>query len=185
LLDIEARGAAKWEPSYGHQSEPVLALTRLARAMGASTDGVYFRNATTASGQSVFFAPSVFNYYPPDYTLSQSGVNSPEFAIYNSATAMNRANTVYSTVYTTIQPDATVYGATGTQFDLSSFTSVAATPSALLDRIVETLFGGRISTQARSTIETAISAVPASDALGRVRMALYLAALAPESVVLR
>lgn len=185
LLDIEARGAAKWTPNYGHQSEPVLALTRLARAMGATTDGVYFRGATAASGQNVFFAPSVFNYYPPDYTLTKSGVNSPEFAIYNSATAMNRANVAYNTTYVTIAVDPSVFGATGTQFNLTSFTSVAGTPSTLMDRIGETLFGGRISSQARSTIETAISAVPASDPLARVRMALYLSALAPESVVLR
>lgn len=185
LLDIEARGAAKWTPNYGHQSEPVLALTRLARAMGTTTDGVYFRGATIASGQNVFIAPSVFNYYPPDYTLTKSGVNSPEFAIYNSATAMNRANVAYNTTYVTIGVDPTVFGATGTQFNLTSLTSVASTPSALMDRVSETLFGGRISAQARSTIETAISAVPATDAAARVRMALYLSALAPESVVLR
>lgn len=185
LLDIEARGAAKWAPSYGHQSEPVLALTRLARAMGATTDGVYFRGTTAASGQNVFFAPSVFNYYPPDYALTKSGVNSPEFAIYNSATAMNRANVAYNTTYGNITVDPSVFGATGTQFNLTSLTSVASSPTTLVDRISEALFGGQISAPARAAIETAISAVPASDPTARVRMALYLSALAPESVVLR
>ena len=72
LTDPEARGAAKWAPAYGHQSEPVLAITRLARAMNAQTDGVYFRTTTANSGQTVFISPSVFNYYPPDYALSKA-----------------------------------------------------------------------------------------------------------------
>ena len=77
LTDPEARGAAKWDPAYGHQAEPVLAITRLARAMNAQSDGVFFRNTTGNSGQTVFLSPSVFNYYPPDHTLSSSGINAP------------------------------------------------------------------------------------------------------------
>jgi uncharacterized protein (DUF1800 family) len=111
LLDIEA----KWSPSYGHQSEPVLMVTRLARAMNAKSDGVAFRNAPTNSGQLVFYAPSVFNYYPPDYALTKSGVIGPEFAIYNTSSAINRVNVAYSMIFGTITPDATVFGATGTQ----------------------------------------------------------------------
>ena len=81
LTDPEARGAAKWAYAYGHQSEPVLAITP-ARAMNAQTDGVRFRTTTANSGQTVFISPSVFNYYPPDYSLSKSGTVAPEFAIW-------------------------------------------------------------------------------------------------------
>jgi uncharacterized protein (DUF1800 family) len=186
LTDIEARGAAKWEPGYGHLSEPVLKLTRLARAMNATTDGVYFRGNTANSAQNVFYSPSVFNYYPPDYSLSKSAVTAPEFAIYNTSTAISRVNTIYNTVYAnTINPDPSVIGATGTQFNLTPYTSIAADTNALLDRLNDVLFAHRMSAATRATIKKAVDAVPASDATARVRMALYLAAAAPDAQVLR
>jgi uncharacterized protein (DUF1800 family) len=186
LTDIEARGAAKWEPSYGHLSEPVLKLTRLARAMSATTDGLFFRGVTANSAQNVFYSPSVFNYYPPDYSLSKSAVNAPEFAIYNTSTAISRVNTAYDVVYSnTINPDPTVIGSTGTQFNLTPFTSVAGDSNALLDRVNELLFANRMSAATRATIKKAVDAVSASDATARARMALYLSAAAPESQVLR
>jgi uncharacterized protein (DUF1800 family) len=185
LLDIEARGAAKWSPSYGHQSEPVLMITRLARAMNAKSDGVAFRNAPTNSGQLLFYAPSVFNYYPPDYALTKSGVMAPEFAIYNTSTAINRVNVAYNMIFSTITPDATVFGATGTQFDTSVFMAAASDSNALLDRLNEVLFAGRMTGATRAIIKPAIDAIAASDATSRVKAALYLAIAAPESQVLR
>ena len=185
LTDIEARGASKWAPNYGHLSEPVLKLTRLARAMNATSDGLYFRGATSASGQNVFYAPSVFNYYPPDYALSKSGVNAPEFAIYNTSTAISRVNTAYNTVYGTISIDPLVIGATGTQFDLLPYISVAVDSNALLDRLSDVLFANRMTASTRAIIKKAVDTIAVSDAMGRVRMALYLSIAAPEAQVLR
>lgn len=185
LTDPEARGAVKWDPAYGHQAEPVLAITRLARAMNAQTDGVYFRTTTGNSGQTVFLSPSVFNYYPPEYSLAASGVNAPEFAIYNTTSALNRVNVAYGTVFGTLSADPTVFGATGTQFDLSPYTAVAADSNALLDRVNDVLFAGRLTATTRAKIKTAIDAVAATDTIGRARTALYLASAAPETQVLR
>ncbi len=185
LTDIEARGATKWAPNYGHQSEPVLMITRLARAMNARTDGVYFRNTTAGSGQNTFSAPSVFNYYPPDYALAKSGVIGPEFALYNTSSAINRVNAAYGTVFGAIAVDNTVFGATGTQFDLSPYAALAGNPIALLDRMNELLFAGRMSTSTRTIIQPAIEAVSATDPDGRAKAALYLSISAPESQVLR
>jgi uncharacterized protein (DUF1800 family) len=185
LMDVEARGAAKWAPNYGHQSEPVLMMTRLARAMNAQTDGVYFRTTTGGAGQSVFGAASVFNFYPPDYTLTKSGVIAPEFALYNTSSAISRVNAAYGTIFGNITPDATVFGATGTQFDLSSYTALATNPTALLDRMNDVLFAGRMTASTRAIIQPAIEAVNASDASARVKAALYLSIAAPETQVLR
>ncbi len=185
LTDPEARGAAKWAPGYGHQSEPVLAVTRLARAMNAQTDGVYFRATTGNSGQTVFISPSVFNYYPPDHALSKSGTIAPEFAIYNTTSALNRVNVAYATVFGSINPDQTVFGATGTQFDLSPYTGIAGDSNALLDRVNDVLFAGRLSATSRAIIKTAIDAIATTDTVTRARTALYLASAAPETQVLR
>ena len=94
-------------------------------------------------------------------------------------------NAAYATVFGTINPDLTVFGATGTQFDLSPYTSVAGDSNALLDRVNDVLFAGRMSSSARAIIKVAIDAVAATDTTTRARTALYLASAAPETQVLR
>jgi hypothetical protein len=83
LLDPEARGDTKPDPSYGRVKDPVLLLTGLARALGVTTDGVYFANVSSALEQPVYQAPSVFSFYPPDYTLP-AGLLSPASALMDS-----------------------------------------------------------------------------------------------------
>lgn len=185
LTDIEARGAAKYEPSYGHLNEPVLMITGLARALGARTDGFYFYNSGNAMAQTVFSAPSVFNYYSPDHVVNSVGVVSPEFGIFNSSTALSRINFAQSTLYGTIGVSPQLYGATGTQFDWTPYSAVAADSNALLDRINEVMFGGKLTQATRAIIKPAVDAVPASDPLGRTRAALYLSIAAPEAQIVR
>jgi uncharacterized protein (DUF1800 family) len=185
LTDIEARGAAKFDPTYGHLNEPVLMITGLARALSAKTDGYYFYNSGTASAQNVFSAPTVFNYYAPDYTIAATGLVSPEFGILNSTTAISRINFAQSMLYGTITPSTALIGATGTQFDWTPFTSVAADSNALLDRVNEIVFTGKLTATTRAVMKTAIDAVPATDPLGRARAALYLTTAAPEAQIVR
>ena len=185
LTDVEARGSGKFEPSYGHLNEPVLMITGLARALSAKTDGYYFYNSGNGLAQGVFSAPSVFNYYPPDYVIAANGVTSPEFGIFNSTTAISRINVAYSALYGTINPSLALYGATGTQFDWTPFTSVAADSNALLDRVNEIMFAGKLTASTRAVIKTAVDAVPATDTLGRARAALYLTTAAPEAQIVR
>lgn len=174
LLDPEARGARKIDPGYGKLIEPVLLATNALRATGARTDGVFPRAQAAALAQNVFYAPTVFNYYPPGYVVPATRLNGPEFALLNSATALGRANFVNALLYGTINPDPTVYGATGTQIDLSAYTPLAGTPQALVDRLGGDLLAGNLSAAMRNAVVTAVNAVPASDAAGRVRAALYL-----------
>jgi uncharacterized protein (DUF1800 family) len=185
LTDIEARGAAKYEPSYGHLNEPVLMITNLARALSAKTDGYAFFNSGNAMAQGIFSAPSVFNYYPPDYVISSVGVTSPEFGIFNSTTALSRINYAQATLYGTIGVSPLLYGATGTQFDWTPYTSIASDSNALLDRVNEVMFSGKLTATTRATMKTAIDAVPVTDPTGRARAALYLSIAAPEAQVVR
>ena len=185
LTDIEARGAAKFEPTYGHLTEPVLLVTGLARALSAKTDGYYFYNSSNGLGQTVFSAPTVFNYYAPDHVVSSINLNSPEFGIFNSTTALSRINFANSALYGTINISTALYGATGTQFDWTPFTSVAADSNALLDRVNEIMFAGKLSAATRATMKTAVDAVVATDTMNRARMAIYLAVAAPEAQIAR
>ena len=185
LTDVEARGAAKFDPGYGHLNEPVLLVTGLARALSTRTDGYYFYNSSNGLGQPVFSAPTVFNYYSPDYVISSVNVNSPEFGIFNSTTALSRINFANSALYGTINVSTALFGATGTQFDWTPFTNVATNSDTLLDRVNEVMFAGKLSAATRATMKTAIDTVPVSDPTGRARAALYLAVAAPEAQIAR
>ena len=185
LTDIEARGAAKYDPSYGHLNEPVLMITNLARALSAKTDGYAFYNSGNAMAQGIFSAPTVFNYYPPDYVVASVGMVSPEFGIFNSTTAVSRINYAQATLYGSIPVSTALFGATGTQFDWTPYTSVASDSNALLNRVNEVMFSGKLTASTRALMKTAIDAVPATDATGRARAALYLSIAAPEAQVVR
>ncbi len=177
LLDPEARGPLKLDPQFGKLREPVLQLTNLVRGFNGASDGVPLRLYSTGMSQGIYAAPTVFNYYPPDYLLPGGSVLAPEFAIHNSANSFNRSNATYDLIYRTkFAPDATVSGATGTALDFSAWQPFAGNPDALLDRLDRLLLHGTMSAAMRDTLKTAIGAVPASDTLGRVRMAAYLIA---------
>lgn len=175
LLDPEARGPLKLDPEFGKLREPVLQLTGLVRGFNGTSDGVPLRQYSGGMSQGIYAAPTVFNYYPPDYLLPGGSVLAPEFAIHNSANSFNRSNATYDLIYRTkFAPDATVVGATGTALDFSAWQSLAGNPDALLDRLDRLLLHGTMNAVMRDTLKTAIAAVPASDTLGRVRMAAYL-----------
>src|SRR6185295_2795360 len=94
LLDPEARGATKLALVYGKLREPVLYMTGMARALNAASDGLFFnsQNRNNSMLQTVYNAPTVFNYYPADYTVPFSDVIGPEFGILTTTTAFARVN---------------------------------------------------------------------------------------------
>jgi len=176
LLDSEARGDVKTDPDYGRLREPAQFVVAVARALNAKSDGVFFRAQATAMGQPVFTAPSVFNFYPPDYLVPGTGILGPEFALQNTATTFARINYVNTLVFTpAINPDPAVWGATGTQLDWSALSALAGDPAALVAKLNRLLLHGTLSTDAQNAIVTAVNAVSATDALTRARTAFYLA----------
>ena len=165
------------DPGYGRLREPAQYVVALARALNTKTDGVFFRAQMNALAQPVFDAPSVFNFYPPDYVVPGTTILGPEFALHNTTTAFARINFVNSLVFATaINPDASVYGATGTQLDWSALTALAGNPPALVDKLNRLLVHGTLSPAAQGVIVAAVNAVAATDTLGRAKAAFYLVA---------
>jgi hypothetical protein len=174
LTDPEARGPVKRDPGYGKLRDPVLLMTGMARAVGTRTDGVYFGQQSSALGQPLFYAPSVFNYYPPGYVVPGTTNVGPEFAILNSSTAINRFNFTNTLTFGTIAPLSTLPGATGTQPDWSALVAVAGNANALLDKLSTLLLHGTMDSTTRAAIMPALDALPAGDTLARARTAFYL-----------
>jgi hypothetical protein len=170
LMDPEARGEVKTDPGYGHLREPVLFITGLLRAFGATSDGELAAQAN-AMDQNLFNSPTVFSYYPHDYLIPGTTVQGPEFGIQSSSAAEARLNFVNSLTTTGIR---TTDG--GTAIDLSSLVPYAATPASLASRLNEMLLHGTMSSAMASAVTTAVTAVPATNPLLRVQTAVYLVA---------
>lgn len=117
LMDGDARRPVADLPlNAGKPREPLLKMVQLWRSIGAVSDDTrtagYRRWARFANGcsggswpqcaylQRPLGAPSVFNFYEPDYkapgTISDLGLVSPEFQIINESTSVAAANDMYT-----------------------------------------------------------------------------------------
>jgi uncharacterized protein (DUF1800 family) len=180
LLDPEARDVVTPDPSFGSLREPVLAVTAAIRALNGITDGNRLPGATSNLGQNPYFAPTVFNYFPPNATIPGTATLAPEFAIHTTNSAVARLNLLYTLVYQPYAPDATIPNATGTRLDLSQFAALANTPAAMVTRYSEVLTGGQLDPAAQALVVTAVNAVPisatptAAERMARAQMGAYL-----------
>jgi len=174
LLDPEARGAVQSAPGYGKLREPALLAANLARALGVQSDGVYLRNASAAMEQPVYQSGSVFNFYPPNYPLAGTTLVSPPSTLLDSTSVLTRSNFVYALLFDTIPPDPTIPGSTGTSAPLTALGTSAADAGALADRLNALLMHGTMSAAMRQVVVNAVTAVPSTDSVNRVRAAAYV-----------
>jgi uncharacterized protein (DUF1800 family) len=174
LLDAEARAGDDGSPATvdaGHLREPALYISGILRALNASTDGA--RPVTYGSGmdQSILYPGSVFNYFHPDYQVPGTTFLGPEFEILGPAAAIARANFVGDLVFSTV---------TGTLVDFSSWTTLAADPNKMLDAMNDLFLHGQMSAAMRTSILTAVNAVPTTQPSTRAKQALYLVLTSPQ-----
>ena len=180
LLDSEARGAAAKPVSYGRLREPVLFLTGLLRGLEASSDGI-LANQTKAMGQDIFYAPSVFSYYPRPYQVPGITLQGPEFGIESSSATVSRHNLVNTLVYSRINSAAP---ATGTEISWARLEPLGAQKDSgpLLEYLNANLLHGSMPAAMKSIIAGSLTCsmktgqTECSNAKDRAKTALYLVA---------
>ena len=170
LLDPEARAgddsASPVVAGAGHLREPILYLLAMMRTLNvAVVDQNPIESLAADMGQTLFYSPSVFNYYSPLYRVP-SGQLGPEFQLLNSATALVRVNGVQNLVTRGLDGDVS--------FNLGPLTALAGTPATLVDAVDNAFLFGRLPAELKASIITAISAT--TDRTERVRTAIYLVA---------
>jgi hypothetical protein len=174
LLDPEARRGelpATTNSGDGHLREPILFITDILRAFGATSDGLAPTNSASSMSEAVMDSPSVFNFFPPGYNIPGTTLLGPEFDLDTTATTLVRANFVNSFVYGSI--------GTGTTVSFTPYANLAASPNAtgqLLDSLNALLLHNTMTSDVRSSILTAVNAVPAgsNQNLLRAEAAIYL-----------
>jgi len=168
LTDPEARAdddpTAAMNPTFGHQREPVLFMPNILRGLNAklsSSSTVYYD--TSELSESLFEALSVFSYFSPQYRV-QGGLLGPEFQIYTTQTAANRANVVYAILYGQIDK--------GTTVNLTPFVQQAGNTSSLLSYIGSIFLHGSMSPALTLAATDAVNA--ATTPLAKTQAALYV-----------
>ena len=172
LLDPDARRGDTLPPTDpqvaddGKLKEPILLMTNVFRALGAESDG-NLANAGRVMGQYVLFPPTVFSYFSPEYQIPGSVLFAPEMNIQNTATTFERINFINTTAFRT---------RAGTTINWTPLANQAANPETLLDNLNTVLLHGTMSASTRSSITTALNAVPAGGSQNeqRARTAFYL-----------
>jgi uncharacterized protein (DUF1800 family) len=186
LLDPAARGDAVAGSSFGKLREPVLYITGVMRALGATSDGVDLIGQSAGMEENVFVAPTVFNFFPPDYEVMGTGMNAPELAIVDSTTSLKRADFAWRLIFgKPIAPDPNVPGAIGTTLSLAAWEPLAAEPAMLIDKLDALLLHQSLPVPTREAVLQAINKVPARDAALRVKTAAYLMVAGPQYQIQR
>lgn len=188
LLDTEARDASFTnQANWGKLREPMVRFGTWMRAFNArSAHGAYriwnLEDNVSSLGQNPLRAPSVFNWFRPDYappgTILNSGLVAPEFQITHETTTTGYANFVITTV-----ERGHGWNNTAIVANYAPEIALAANPTQLIDHLNVLLTAGRMSSATRQLITSAVTAVPASNAAGRVHTAVTLTMLSPEFIV--
>ncbi len=179
LLDPEARAGddsrAPANPTFGHMREPVLFMANILRGLnttlGASS-AIY--NQATEMGQQLFYSPSVFSYFSPLYR-TERGLLGPEFQLYTTQTAADRADIVHTALYGTLDKSTTV--------NLTPFVQQAASLEILLNYIGSVFLHGTMPAHLHQQAYTAAAAQ--KGALAQVQAALYVVLTSGEYQVIQ
>ncbi len=191
LLDPEARDprATEGESAYGRLKEPVhraMAIARLGQLDRYSDllwwDYYQFYNDAL---QVPMNSPSVFNFFRPGYAppglVTQAGLVAPAFQITQSTTCISFPNRLWHLV------TEGAWSWNTYQFvpDYAPLVPLAGRPGALVDELNLIFCSGQMTAATRTALLDAVQQVTPTDPLGRVRLAIYLAATCPEGAVQR
>ena len=167
LTDAEARAgddpSAAVNASFGHLREPVLFMANILRGLNATLgSSSAINNEASLMGQNLFRAPSVFSYFSPQYR-TEHGLLGPEFQIYTTATAAERADIVNSILYGHLDKSTTV--------NLAPFVENGTSAHAMMDYISYVFLHHSAPAPLTQAAENAANA--AGSPMAKVQAALY------------
>lgn len=205
LLDPEARDCS-WleEMQNGKLREPIGRYTHILKAFRYSNEtNRYYNDPFWFLGlqqQLPLWAPSVFNFYLPDFQpngpIAEADLVAPEFQLHNTATSISYINILnFWTFGGFIMDNGFVYESIGEELpeeelirpqigDLLGWENT----EVLLDELNLVLCHGRLSNSTRAIVQTALDQL--DDTFGaipelRVGLAVYLIMMSPDYTVLR
>jgi uncharacterized protein (DUF1800 family) len=190
LLDYEARAEeVTGNQGYGHLREPIVRLGGLMRAFHAAAPSGkyrfwYLEDPTWGLGQNPLRAPTVFNFFKPDFSLpgavAQAGLASPEFQIFTETTTISTANFMRHMIYRGYD-----YNGDLLALDFTPQITIAGNPTQLVDSLNLLLMANSMSSQMRTILINTISPPNMNNPTPRVKAAVRLIVTSPEYLVQR
>ncbi len=175
----DATAAARTTGDFGRVREPLLRVAALWRAFDAksASGAVNYPYPEVGLAQAPLRAPSVFNFYRPDYTppgeLDALGLVAPELQLATHANVTRMTNEVYDRIYAGFyfapKPDTMV-------LDLDDETLLLETnPALLIEELNLILLGGTMSHELRTVLREYVNDAPADEEANEtLRDILYL-----------
>ncbi len=193
LTDYEARSVDLLNnQGYGKLREPIVRFGALLRAFNAKAPNGKYRiwyldDVVYGLGQNPLRAPSVFNFFTPDYIypgpLAAAGLYAPEFQITTETTAASAANLIRLVAYYGYLGGTGEDAADLIALDYSSVLPLAANPAQMIDYLNLLLMSGSMSSGMRNILINTVSLVPTSEPSLRAQIAVHLIVTSPEFVI--
>jgi hypothetical protein len=187
LLDSEARTSPSGN-TYGKQREPVIRFANFLRGLGArSVSGIngihYLEDSDNGLGQSPLLAPSVFNFFSPNFrptgAIAQAGLVAPEFQITTETTVVGGLN-FFTRLF---KQGGYGWGDNELKLDYTQLKVLSANPDALIAELDALFFNYAMSDALKARMRSMISSYPAQETHWRVKSALILTSLSPEFII--
>lgn len=197
LLDSEAR-TPPVDPSYGKLREPLLRLTALWRAWDAQPQapnayGEVIMSAGNSflatTGQRPLGAPTVFNFYEPDYQqpgpFADQNLFSPELQITTESTTYSTGNIFYNFtrkayVGMDLAPDNQALPLDRPLLKLAVLAADAGNPGAMVDTANARMLHGSMSPNMRTILVNTLQFMSGASAQEKAWSLVYLISLSPE-----
>jgi uncharacterized protein (DUF1800 family) len=192
LLDPEARAGIP-AANFGKLREPLLVLTAIWRAFDVQTGSGGTYNVGTLERfwpQRPLGAPSVFNFYEPDYRqpgeIANAQLYSPEFQILNESSFISISDELWRRIfsgYTITSPTSTSFAIPGSSAYLPP-AALDALPSGnaeLVEALNQKLLYGGMSSAMRSTLVNLLNTgMAGAEHRRKVLDLIHLIAVSPE-----
>jgi hypothetical protein len=159
--------------------------------LASGTTAFYLANETDSSssalGQSPMRSPSVFNFFRPGYSPSQTLIGdaklvSPEMQITNETSVLSYANFVTGILRDGWGQWNSTVNKYDIQFDTSVWLPLVAQPDALLDAVALRLLGQTLPVDVKAQALTALASMSVADdnrKRQRINAAILLVAVSP------
>ena len=190
LLDPEARSCESFQdPANGKLREPMLRYTQVVKANDIEQYyGRYWNvgyDFMDQTGQTIFGAPSVFNFFLPEFQplgpIADQGLVAPEFQIHNSRTSIGYINQVNRWVVWESVMNSWEHNDPHSRIVIDELKNLARDPEALVNELDAMYTHGTLSNSTREIIKNTLYQFVWGDyRADRVRMALYLMLISPD-----
>lgn len=195
LTDREALNGQIEDPeNFGKLKEPLLRVTHFWRVFDAmGIDGRYqYTAADRHFSEEALAAPTVFNFYRPDYSragaLNDAGLLAPEFQIVHDSSiiaATNEMSRMAARYRSTGGLSNENYNPATIVVDYSSWEALAEDPAALMDMLNLIFFANAMPAEMYQTMTDYIASIDMDTPEIRLRDAMTLILASPQFAVQR